>query len=118
VIDAGDPCIFADILGACSTMIALATATNGSFDHPLAPFKPGNSFVIGFYGVSKQSISGNQITDYNPGDVSPPGDKLSVDGPEAFKMGECDLVEIVWRSDSGAQGQVLQSYQVPGTECV
>jgi flagellin-like protein len=81
-------------------------------------FKPGNSFVIGFYGVNRQNIAGDQIDDYNPGGISPPGEKLGFDGgEEAFKIGECDLVEMVWRSDSGAQGQVLQTYQVPGTKC-
>jgi flagellin-like protein len=84
-------------------------------------FKPGNSFVIGFYGVPREDIAGNQIDDYNPADLTPPGEKLSIDsagtGDEGFKIGECDMVEIVWRSASGAQGQVLQTYQVPGTEC-
>jgi flagellin-like protein len=85
--------------------------------------KPGSSFVIGFYGVKKDTIAGDDIADYNPGGVHPPGEKIGFESggdgvnEESFKIGECDLVEIVWRSDSGAQGQVLQTYQVPGTEC-
>jgi hypothetical protein len=83
-------------------------------------FKPGDSFVIGFYGVNEEEISGD-ITSYRPDGFSPPGDELQLgSGGSAVrgqKLGECDLVEIVWRSDSGAQGQVLQTYQLPGTEC-
>jgi len=80
-------------------------------------FKPGNSFVIGFYGARRSLISGT-IDDYNVTNNNPPTDELSLSsGPNGKKLGECDLVEIVWRSDSGAQGQVLQTYQLPGTEC-
>jgi flagellin-like protein len=82
-------------------------------------FKPGNSFVIGFYGVKRSTIAGEDINDYSPADLSPPGEQLGFTnvGTAGFKVGDCDLVEVVWRSDSGAQGQVLQTYQVPGTEC-
>jgi flagellin-like protein len=87
-------------------------------------FKPGNSFTIGFYGISKTRLDDGDLVDYNVTNSNPPTDDIGVSGlggtdaaRGAKKIGECDLVEVVWRSDSGAQGQVLQSYQVPGTEC-
>jgi flagellin-like protein len=90
-------------------------------------FKPGNSFTIGMYGYSRSALVGNEIHDYNVTDNNPPTSDIGIDdaastnnnpsAPHAEKLGECDLVEIVWRSESGAQGQVLQTFRVPGTEC-
>jgi flagellin-like protein len=89
--------------------------------------KPGDSFTIGFYGIRRPAIAGTQIVDYfvNDAGSSPPIDDIGIGTNDATapgdigkKLGECDMVEIVWRSASGAQGQVLQSYQVSGTECV
>jgi flagellin-like protein len=91
-------------------------------------FKPGNSVRISMYGYSKRALSGNVINDYNLTDNDPPTGGIGIaddtdpttnnpSPPHARKIGECDMIEIVWRSDSGAQGQVLQTYQVPGTRC-
>jgi hypothetical protein len=90
--------------------------------------RPGDSRRITFYGVDDSAIDGLQIEDYNvslgPGSGKvPPGSLIGLGGEDnnavAFgqKLGNCDVIEIVWQSPSGDRGQVLQSYRLPGVQC-
>jgi flagellin-like protein len=92
--------------------------------------RPGDSQRITFYGVDDGTIDGLQIHDYNVSLGATTGSGNSPPGPfigfgdedgtaEAYghKLGNCDVIEIVWQSPSGNQGQVLQSYRLPGAQC-
>jgi flagellin-like protein len=99
-----------------------------------AVLAPGDSFRVEFYGVNKKHLSGGSgrftIQDYNVtrwnaagSSRNPPTDKVAFDGEDSssaavgLKIGNCDQIQVVWTASSGAQGQVLQSYQVPGKSC-
>jgi flagellin-like protein len=92
--------------------------------------RPGDSRRIVFYGVDDRWIDGVQIEDYNvsagstpPAGKTPPGpyvgfgDEDIDSGPRGYKLGNCDVIEIVWQSPAGDRGQVLQSYRLPGAQC-
>jgi flagellin-like protein len=93
--------------------------------------RPGDSQRIAFYGVDDAAIdAGDKIEDYNvsPGEpinngLNPPGPHVGFGGqdttsdPRGYKLGNCDVIEIVWQSPAGDRGQVLQSYRLPGESC-
>jgi flagellin-like protein len=92
--------------------------------------RPGDSRRITFYGVDDSAIDGLPIEDYNVSiggsagsGTIPPSPYVGFDGedvdafPRGHKLGNCDVIEIVWQSPSGDRGQVLQSYRLPGAQC-
>jgi flagellin-like protein len=92
--------------------------------------RPGDSQRITFYGVDDAAIDTVQIQDYNvspgepaPNGLNPPGphvgfgDQDAASDPRGYKLGNCDVIEIVWQSPAGDRGQVLQSYRLPGAQC-
>jgi FlaG/FlaF family flagellin (archaellin) len=82
--------------------------------------KPGDSFTVEFYGVSESNIDGQEVSDYNITNAEPPTEQIAFTGttPEGRKLNNCDTIEVVWRSASGARGQVLQTFQLPGLRCL
>jgi flagellin-like protein len=91
---------------------------------------PGDSQRIIFYGVSAAAADTHQIEDYNVSTreaagngQNPPtpliglGGEDTQPGPRGNKLGNCDIIEIVWQSPAGDRGQVLQSYRLPGETC-
>jgi flagellin-like protein len=99
-------------------------------DNRSAVLEPGQTVEAGFYGISESfltdgSSAPSEIVDYNTGDDANPDELIgldedgTVDSPTEFgyKMGSCDEVKVVWTAESGASGQILQTYQLPGRRC-